>query len=132
MNDGWDGTSVRVVSDSDADELIAVVTFRHAYVHLFGPPNDEAFDGHPLAARGLRPYAAFEIEQSSWMHRLERMNSVHQRHRPERFEAYKRYIFAFHDTTFECVAEGFTLSRTAGDVRSALLHAASLTDAEVM
>ena len=58
--------------------------FEHCYAHMFGPPNDEALRGHPLAGRGLRPYAAFEIRQSSWLRRLERMNSVHPRHDRER------------------------------------------------
>jgi hypothetical protein len=44
--------------------------------HTFGPSNDEAFSGHPLAARGLTPYGAFKIENSSWVRHLERMNSA--------------------------------------------------------
>src|SRR5205807_4121143 len=41
-----------------ADSSIAVVTFTAPYAHMFGPPNDEAFEGHPLAERGLEPYGA--------------------------------------------------------------------------
>ncbi len=36
------------------------------------------------------------------------MNAVHPCHRPEHFAGFKHYIFAFHDSTFECIAEGFT------------------------
>lgn len=46
---------------------------------------DEAFRGHPLASRGLHPYAAFRVEDSSWVRRLECMNAVHDSHDPERF-----------------------------------------------
>ena len=52
---------------------------------MFGPPNDEAFSGHPLASRGLHPYGAFKIENSSWIRHLEKMNSVHPNHHPERY-----------------------------------------------
>lgn len=128
VNRDWDGASVRDVSESNADEPIAVVSFKHSYAHMFGPPNDEAFSGHPLASRGVQPYAAYEVANSSWIHSLERMNSVHQYHQPERFEAYKHYIFTFHDSTFECVAEGFTLSRATGNVRSALLRVTNRAD----
>jgi hypothetical protein len=87
---------------------------------MFGPPNDEAFGGHPLASRGLSPYAVFEVQQSSWIRKHERMNSVHPSHNRERFLAgIKHFIFAFHDSTFECIAEGFEICIVRGSMRSA-------------
>jgi hypothetical protein len=121
---GWDGTTVRILSDSQADEPCALVTFKMALAHMLGPPNDEAFEGHPLAARGLRPYSVFEIRSSSWLAGLERMNSVHPSHRSEHYARYKHFVFAFHDTTFECIAESFSVSVHRGSVRSTLLDAA--------
>src|ERR1700693_5350815 len=61
---------------------VALAEFAKPDATVFGAPNDEAFAGHPLASRGLRPYGAFEVQQSSWIRALERMNSVHPRHRP--------------------------------------------------
>src|SRR5687768_2548117 len=52
----WDGSSVRMVDPVGSDEPIAIVQFERCTAHMFGPPNDEAFSGHPLAARGLTPY----------------------------------------------------------------------------
>jgi len=49
------------------DESIAVAEFVRPYAHMFGPPNDEAFEDHPLAGRGLEPYGVFRIEDSSWL-----------------------------------------------------------------
>ncbi len=116
----WDGTWAKVVSPDSADEPIAIVRFSRVCAHMLGRPNDEAFEGHPLASRGLRPYAVSEIADSSWIHALERMNAVHPFHRPEHFARYKHFIFAFHDSTFECVAESFTVERCRGSIRSAL------------
>ena len=116
----WDGQTVRSVGPSSTDEIVALVTFDHPGAHFFGPPNDEAFSGHPLAARGLHPYAVFEIHGSSWIRRLERMNSVHRNHRPERFERLRHFIFAFHDSTFECIAEGFHFEVRGGSLVSAI------------
>src|SRR5215831_2107088 len=110
---GWDGSRVRIVCPSEGDEPFAIVRFTGCRAHMFGPPNDEAFAGHPLAGRGLRPYGVFEVDDSSWIRRLERMNSVHPSHRPERFWKLRHLIFTFHDSTFECVCDGF-------DVRLAL------------
>jgi hypothetical protein len=112
----WANATILPPAVNDSDELCAVVQFSGLYTHMSGPPNDEAFSGHPLASRGLSPYAVFEVEHSSWVRTLERMNSVHPYHRPERFATFKHYIFAFHDTTFECVAESFSVSLCRGSV----------------
>lgn len=118
----WDGTSVRVVDMDSDDEPLAIVSLRRCYAHMFGPPNDEAFRGHPLFGRGLHPYGAFKIEDSSWLRALERINAVHPSHSPELFKSYSHFVFAFHDSTFECIAEDYEIEIT----RSSIAHA--LTD----
>ena len=114
---GWDGTTIRVVDPSTAGEPLALIEFTSYWSFMFGPPNDEAFHGHPLASRGLHPYGAFQVENSSWVRQLERMNAVHPYHKPERFERLKHFVFAFHDSTFECVAEGFAVSEHEGSLQ---------------
>lgn len=116
----WRGTYVCVTGPA-ADFMVAIVRFDMLYAHMFGPPNDEAFHGHPLASRGLEPYAVFEIRDSSWLRRLERMNSVHHRHDPASFmDGQRHFVFAFHDTTFECIAEGFTVEIMRGGIGAVL------------
>ena len=116
----WDGSYVRVVDPGTSGEPLALVEFRAYSSFMFGAPNDEAFAGHPLANRGLHPYGAFQIENSSWIRQLEQMNSVHPYHKPERFERLKHFVFTFHDSTFECVATGFTVSEHEGSLESLL------------
>jgi len=116
----WNGSSVRVVDPSTLGEPLALIEFKSYSSFIFGAPNDEAFAGHPLASRGLHPYGAFQIENSSWIRQLEQMNSVHPYHKPERFERLKHFVFAFHDSTFECVAESFTLSEQEGSLEGLL------------
>jgi hypothetical protein len=43
----------RATQPSD-DESIAVAEFVRPYAHMFGPPNDEAFEGHPNRASTSR------------------------------------------------------------------------------
>jgi hypothetical protein len=124
----WHGQFVRVVGEDSNGEAVALVEFMRPYAHMFGPPNDEAFAGHPLASRGLEPYSVFEIRDSSWIRRVERMNAVHPYHRAERFLEYRHYVFAFHDRTFECIAEGFTVSLQAGSVANVLQSAFQKND----
>jgi len=113
----WDGTSVRIVGPDTFDERLALVEFSRYHSFMFGSPNDEAFAGHPLASRGLHPYAAFEVQNSSWVRQLEQMNSVHPSHRAERFQRLKHFVFAFHDSTFECIAEGYAISDHQGSLQ---------------
>lgn len=115
----WGDTPARVLSQISSHPNVAIIRF-DACTHMFGPPNDEAFQGHPLAARGLRPYAVWEVENSSWIRKLERINSVHPSHSPEHFDDFRHFIFAFHDSTFECVATGFDWRVEFGSVKSAL------------
>jgi len=126
--EGWDGTRVRVVGDHTEGETVALVRFSICYASFFGPPNDEAFAGHPLAERGLTPYGAFLIENSSWIRQLERMNSVHPYHKPERYQTFNHYILTFHDSTFECVSEGYQIELHEGSARSAISRMADLIE----
>ena len=105
----WDGQTMRVVGPTAASEPLAIVRFKPCYAHMFGPPNDEAFSG-------LRPYGAYEVRHSSWIRRLERMNAVHEHHRPEAFTNRRHLIFAFHDSTFECVCEAFDVTIGHGSI----------------
>lgn len=116
----WDGRSVRVVEAEASAEPTAIVSFRSCRAMYFGAPNDEAFAGHPLAGRGLRPYAAVEVLGSSWIRQLERMNSVHPHHRPEAFGSLHHYILTFHDSTFECVALGYKVFSESGPLHQAV------------
>ena len=116
----WDGKSVKMVTLDTNDEPICVVKFNRAYAHYFGAPNDEAFTGHPLQARGLRPYGAFEVFSSSWIRALERMNSVHPYHKSEHFADRRHFVLTFHDTIFECVAKDSLVEQPSGSLRSIL------------
>lgn len=85
---------------------------RHAQL-----PNDEAFAGHPLHERGLDPYMVAEVVNSSWLRRLERMNAVHPSHDPRGYAELRHFVFAFHDTTFECIAKGLSVEVRRGSLR---------------
>ena len=89
-----------------APDSYAVVRF-DVHTHMFGSPNDETLNGHPLYNKGLGFYGAYQVLNSPWIKQLENMNSVHPRHTPELFHDLLHYIFTFHDSTLECVARSF-------------------------
>jgi hypothetical protein len=100
---------------------VAIVTFHRCYARMLGPPNDEAFSGHPLSSRGLDAYGTFEVEKSSWIRRLEEMNQVHPQHTLARFALMRHLIFTFHDSTFECICRGFEFEVFQGPVDQLVL-----------
>lgn len=116
--ENWDGTSTRIITTGSSNEPIAIISFQLSYAHYFGPPNDEAFQGHPLEKHGLSPYGSYEIQNSSWIHSLERLNSVHAHHKKQDFKTSKRhFVLAFHDSVFECIAKSYTIETTQGSIR---------------
>jgi|WetSurMetagenome_2_1015567.scaffolds.fasta_scaffold147713_2 hypothetical protein len=127
---GWDGTWVQVASYDRGDEPAAIVTFKGVKAALFGPPNDEAFAGHPLAARGLTASAAFEVEHSSWIRAITRMNEVHPLHHPSRFEGLHHFVLSFHDSTFEVIARTYAVSVARAPLFALLPRMVSLLDEE--
>ena len=88
------------------------ITFIRPRVHYFGPPNDEALEGHPMAAFGLGYYSAFEVRNSRWVEELCKMNRVHPNHSDALFDGLRHFIWTFPDSTFECLAEGFAVGES--------------------
>jgi hypothetical protein len=104
----WDGTNPRERSPAEKEPLpLALVEFEWCLSAKLGGPNDEVFSGHPLAGRGLAAYTAQRVVNSRWLEELDTINSVHPRYSQETWRDLQHYIFWFHDTTFECLAESF-------------------------
>lgn len=99
------------LEDEDAEfaQTLALVEFRGDISTKLGSPNDEVFHGHPLEGRGRDYYAAQIVVNSPWLAELEAINKVHHLYKPERWLKRKHYIFWFHDSTFECIAESMTV-----------------------
>ena len=95
---------------ADNVEIRVEVNFTGPVIHIFGTPNDETLKYHPLFAVGLKHYAISEVLNSGWVDDLEQANSVHPQHDAEKYESLHHYVFAFHDSTFECVARGLAVS----------------------
>jgi len=96
-------------TESDGFEFEVVITFDIPYAHFFGPPNEEAIAGHPLAKHGLHPFSSFEVINSKWIAELCNRNSVHPRHTDKMFTKYRHFIFTFHDSTAEVIATNYSV-----------------------
>jgi hypothetical protein len=115
-----DITSVRPVGSESVGESIVILKFKRYESFGFGAPNDEAISGHPLYQKGLQPNSAFEVMNSPWIGSLEEMNRVHQHHSRERFARLRHFIITFHDSTFECVAESYSVEIMIGSLSTAI------------
>jgi hypothetical protein len=104
----WDGSYVREMRTMDTHR-IALVEFRHCSVYQFGEPNDEVIGGHRLWGKGLAPYSAHVIANSRWLVEMENINKVHPSYHPDKWKALKHYLLLFHDESFECLANSYTI-----------------------
>lgn len=102
-----------ILTDADMVKFAphtALIEFQRYTSFNFGYPGDETLHGHRLNDRGLTAYSAFEVQRSSWIRELDRIDSVHPFYEPGRFDSKHHYIFTFHDSTFECVALGYQVT----------------------
>jgi hypothetical protein len=110
IDPNWDGTTCRVVDPASPEEAsLVLVEFSRCTSAKLGSPNDEVLSGHPLEGRGLDAYKAQEVINSKWIKEIQTINSVHSQYRPERWKSVRHFVFWFHDSTFECLAESFAI-----------------------
>jgi hypothetical protein len=118
----WDGSYATIKSAASAEpEPLGLVEFHHCTSAKLGSPNDEVFCGHPLEGKGLEAYRAQRVVNSRWIVEIERLNSVHPRYDPESWRTLRHFIFWFHDSMFECLAESFKVEVYRMPMRE-LLH----------
>jgi hypothetical protein len=104
------GTYVNIKNPGNGiPEALALVEFHQCASVKLGSPNDEVLAGHPLDGKGLKPYSAQVVRYSSWVNSLQEINSVHPQYRAEHWANLKHFVLWFHDSTFECVAESFSV-----------------------
>lgn len=108
----WDGTYATVKDPASGQtESLALVSFKRCISAKLGSPNDEVHEGHPLSGKGLESYSAQVVKHSRWLAGLQQINSVHSYYRADTWASLHHYVLWFHDTTFECIAEGFEVER---------------------
>ncbi|HEX4443555.1 MAG TPA: hypothetical protein VHZ81_08285 [Galbitalea sp.] len=84
----------------------------------FGAPNDEVLHGHPLYGHGLQFYQAHIVRNSTWLTELNAINSAHSHYRGPSDRTH--FLFAFHDETFEAIADDVRVEEFEGSMKSAL------------
>jgi hypothetical protein len=108
VDSAWDESNVNIRRPNDPrSSNLAFVEFKRCICTKMGTPNDEVFRGHPLNGKGLKGYCPLRVRNSLWIKELEAINAIHRGYRPDFWSNLNHYIFGFHDSTFECVAESF-------------------------
>jgi len=88
------------------DEEVGRITFKNcAAVRT----DQQGEDGHILLGSGWEPYTFLRIANSSWCQSF-RFSNPKQNH----------FVYSFHDSTFECIAETWSASQVAGPISNAL------------
>ena len=113
----FDGRTVHI--RSPADRGVAAVHFKTCKGAHLGPPSEETLEGHPLWGKGVDFYGAFMVRNSRWLAQMEQIDSVHPTYDPKWWDRFNHYILTFHDTTFECVAQGYEVRRLGASLKEA-------------
>ena len=115
----WDGKTCRLV-DENSDETCAVVHFKGLKSHILGQPDEMRTHLHPLGRRGLTAYMSVEVIHSSWIRKLAAFHAKIPRHWPHAYDKARHFIFTFHDSSFECIADSFEVTIIRSSVHAAL------------
>ena len=99
------GRGPAVLAYDTAEDKVAVVTVPLCLQVICGHPNDEVLTGHSLYGKGLALYSVHQVQNSSRLAAMERLNSVHPGHNPsEYFKGKEHWVFTFQDATVELIA----------------------------
>ncbi len=102
-------SAVKETSDGKREPLgYATIEVAQCQLTKFGYPNDEALPGHPLYGKGLSAYGVFEVKNSTWIKVMTEQNRISFPNTPD--SKARHFIITFHDSTFECIAQGLVSS----------------------
>ena len=93
------------------DEVV-ILEFLGGLAAKHGPPSDESLMGHRLFGKGLKFYAAHEVDDSDWLRELE--SKEPHRASPGWVRGHHHYVFTFHDETVECLARDVIWRKSEG------------------
>jgi hypothetical protein len=117
----WDGKTVTTIDTHDNQERrFAWMRFDGVTACLFGPPNDEALNGHPLWGHGLEFYQFHTVTNSGWIAELQERNRVHRHHKDELWYQLQHFVITFHDETLEVIARTYEVGKLEMDFKSAI------------
>jgi CubicO group peptidase (beta-lactamase class C family) len=117
------------LSDTDpGPERSAVITWRDCLAVTSGFPGDETQRGHRLwRGREQHPpyYGAVEVAESAWIADLAAAERTHPLARQAPFAQHRHFVLLFHDSTFECIATGYTVERRRGSAEEVVAELAA-------
>lgn len=95
-------------------------------VRRSGFPNDEALEGHPLWALGLKFYRLHEVRTSEWLEEMRTIERKHPAAADVPFPAARHFLLTFHDSMLEALASGVvpvSRHRTFAQATAAMIDA---------
>ena len=98
------------LDDNTIDAGTGIVELLRCQLTKFGYPNDKALSGHPLYKHGLASYGVYKVINSCWIKQMTEQNRMV--FPDTKDSTAHHYIFAFHDSTFECIADSLKVSRS--------------------
>jgi hypothetical protein len=87
------------------------LNFNSVSQFTFGYPNEEAINGHRYFSLGLLPFMFVEVIGSEVIQGIIELNRVHPYHKDEMFSRHRHFVFPFHDSTLEVIAQSYNFEK---------------------
>lgn len=101
--------------ENQNDNEWVMLSFKNYFLFKFGLPREDS--EHPYSKYGLSGYGVFETNQSPWIDELKSINKNDQAYLKYGWNKLKHHIIPFHDSTFECISEGFDFKEVKGKIK---------------
>ena len=107
----YNKSTLKIIGNEQSNGFTAIVEFLGWVDFKFGQLDEDVI-GNPNYIKGLRPYDAYEIQNSKWVNNLK---EVFPSTRVSNWDKHRHYVLGFHDTRFECVAKSYYIEAYDSD-----------------
>jgi hypothetical protein len=78
--------------NTNNDTGVVVLKFKGCLKFEFGLPGNETIHGHPYSKLGIKSFSFYELENSSLVEELQRIERVHPYYNVDKWKSYNHYI----------------------------------------
>jgi hypothetical protein len=106
---------LKIIGDANSHEFMAIVEFLGLLDFKFGWIDEDAIRS-PHSIEGLKPYRAYEVQNSQWLENLKQVLSTEGKDESQAWDKYRHFVLGFHDSRFECIAKSYYIEAYSSNV----------------
>ena len=88
------------------------LVFESYLIFKCGYPNEEVYMHSELYSENeIHKHRLYALPDSDWIKEMDKMNEVHDRHRPGMLKDHVHFMIFFQDEVFECISTSYKLTQ---------------------